>query len=162
MTRPSCGGPLTLFGKFLTCPEHGPVQAAHEIASNALPDILALDRLPSILALPPREYHSEANAVLKLWAACDVVELTLRLAVSLGLADLARGGKLPPELLAELQPRIEEPTLGKWRGMAQAIIKHPSAEGAVFPELRDLAEETLVPLLDGSAPKRTPETSLSA
>jgi WD40 repeat protein len=73
-----------------------------------------------------------------------------------------RDGELPADLLAELQPRIEEPTLGKWRGMAQAIVKRMSIDGAAFPELRDLVEETLVPLLDGSAQKRTPEASLSA
>lgn len=121
-----------------------------------------LSALPSILALPLHEYSVEPNPVLRLWHACDAVELALRFAVTAGLADLARRGPLPAVLLKELRPRIEEPTLGKWRGMAQAMVAALPEQDTALPELRPLVEDVLVPLLDGAAPYRTPETSLSA
>jgi hypothetical protein len=37
-----------------------------------------LSQMPSVLAIPLQEYIDETNPVLKLWHACDVVELTLR------------------------------------------------------------------------------------
>ena len=73
-----------------------------------------ISSFPSILAIPLQEYVEETNPVLKLWHACDVVELTLRLLVIVGLADLKRKGELPRKLIGELRSRIEEPTLGKW------------------------------------------------
>src|SRR5205809_352829 len=60
--------------------------------------------LPSILAIPLAEYAAERDSRLALWHACDVVELTLRLVVFIGLGDLARAGDLPRDLLGELQP----------------------------------------------------------
>jgi hypothetical protein len=118
--------------------------------------------LPSVLALPLREYLSQANPVLKLWAACDAVELTLRLAVSLGLADLARPGicRLPSWPSCSRGSRSR-----RWAGGAawrrRSCGTWPG-DGAAFPELRPLVEEVIAPLLDGSAPRRTPESSLSA
>ena len=38
------------------------------------------DKWPSVLALPLKEYQREQQPFLKLWAMCDFVELTLRLA----------------------------------------------------------------------------------
>ena len=121
-----------------------------------------LSQLPSVLALPLHEYFVESDPVLRLWHACDSVELCLRLVVGLGVADLRRSGELPAGLLTELRPRIEEPTLGKWRGMAQAVVRHSALPGAAFPELRGFVEEVLVPLLDGPGGMRTAETSLSS
>ena len=121
-----------------------------------------LSQLPSVLALPVHEYFVESDPVLRLWHACDSVELCLRLVVGLGVADLRRSGELPAGLLTELRPRIEEPTLGKWRGMAQAVVRHSARPGAAFPELQGFVEEVLVPLLDGPPGIRTAETSLSS
>lgn len=91
---------------------------------TAAPHILPLQYWPSVIALPLRDYLEEREPVLQLWHACDVVELLLRLLVIVGLADLRRHGELPQSLLHELHPRIEEPTLGKWHGMALAIARH--------------------------------------
>lgn len=111
-----------------------------------------LSRWPSILALPLAEYFHQGQPVVKLWHACDVVELTLRLLVALGLADL-RGNtnQIPKRLLGEFRSRIEMPTLGKWQGMAGAVAKRIRARGgtSVVPEMASLVEDVLFPMLDG-------------
>ncbi len=158
MNCPICGQALQAIGKYDICPEHGPVERG-KIDTHVPGE---RSTLPSVLAIPLREYSIEADPVLKLWHACDVVELSLRLAVSLGVAELVRFGGLSDQTLAEFKPRIEEPTLGKWRGMAEAVAQVPPQQGAIFPELRRLIQDTLVPLLDGPTKARTPETSFSA
>ena len=102
-----------------------------------------------MIALPLGEYVVERNPVLKLWHACDVVELLLRMLVTMGFADLRRIGQIPQSLTNELRSRIEEPTLGKWKGMATAIADHVSEINSVIPELPGLIKNTLLPLLDG-------------
>ena len=117
---------------------------------------------PSILALPISEFAEETDPVLRLWYACDVVELLLRFAVMAGLAELKRRGTIPLAIIKELRPRIEEPTLGKWRGMASAVAGPLSKQDSALPELTTLVNEVLVPLLDGPRNERVPETSFSA
>src|SRR5712691_11280111 len=94
------------------------------VQDTSAPHILPLQHWPSVIALPLRDYLEEREPVLQLWHACDVGELLLRLLVIVGLADLRRHGELPQSLLQELRPRIEEPTLGKWKGMAIAVAKY--------------------------------------
>jgi WD40 repeat protein len=124
---------------------------------------LDLEALPSILALPLQEYFDESHPVQKLWRGCDVVELTLRVAVSLAVADLSRHGDLPADLIKELRHRIEEPTLGKWQGMASALVKCLGPQRSVFQGLRPLVENVLIPLLAGpeQTSLKSPENSLS-
>ncbi len=147
--------------------EHHPAPATAagqpKVADPPATDPIAAARewLPTILAVPLGEYVSETNPVLKLWHACDAVELTLRFAVTAGLAEMASRGPLDQGLLAELRPRIEEPTLGKWRGMAHAVVRHLPAERPLLPELRSLVEDVIVALLDGDGERRTAESSLS-
>ena len=135
---------------------------AGQVEGEALVEPSVSTRLPSILALPLRDYFHEHNPVLKLWHACDVVELSLRLVVIVGVAELRRKGGLTAGLVAELRPRIEEPTLGKWRGMAESVARHLDRGDTVLPELSDLVVDTLLPLLDGTASTRSPASSLSA
>lgn len=120
-----------------------------------------LTRLPSIIAIPLQGFISEANPVLRLWHACDTVEMLLRLLVFVGLADIRRRGPLPLNLLGELRSRIEEPTLGKWRGMAEAVAKHIEASDSAVPEMPSLVHE-LASLLDGQAERKTAETSFAS
>jgi hypothetical protein len=54
------------------------------------PNTFSFDRFPSILTLPLKGYIEEPNPALKLWHACDIVEMTLRLLVVLGVADVRR------------------------------------------------------------------------
>ena len=126
---------------------------------------LDLDRLPSIVSHALSEYANEENPVLRLWAACDAVELVLRLLVIVGVSEATReDGRLPVDLGKQMKGRIEEPTLGKWRGMATAIADQVEAGSSVVPELPSLVNDVLVPLLDGPAErsKRIPENSLTA
>src|SRR5207247_10878854 len=96
------------------------------------------------------------------WPARGAAAVTLRLVVFIGLGDLARAGDLPRDLLGELQPRIEEPTLGKWRGMAEAIARQLDIVTAVVPEGKEIVLQRLPMLLNDAAGIETPETSFKA
>ena len=98
----SCGGELTRLRKGWLCEDCGeripPDAFALEPSAEAAdPRVLGeiIDRLPSLLAIPLADYAAEQNPVLKLWYACDVVELMLRFLVMVGVADLRRHGDLP-------------------------------------------------------------------
>jgi WD40 repeat protein len=86
--------------------------------------------LPTLLAIPWSEFIHESHPVLAMWAACDFAEMTLKLCVMAGLAE--HNGKLPESLLHELRDRVDLPTLGKWLGMAQAVVRH-SPIASVLP-----------------------------
>jgi hypothetical protein len=117
---------------------------------------------PTVIALALQEYYEETNPVLKLWHACDVIELMLRLMVIVGLADIKSFRKeLPEALLLELQTRIDQPTLGKWKGMCLAVAKHLPADQSRVLELPETLTKSLIPFLDGAERKRTPETSFA-
>lgn len=119
-----------------------------------------LSVIPCILAIPLHEYIVEKHPVVRLWNVCDAMELTLRFAVMAGLADLTRRGPLPDDLLRQLRDRIEKPSLGKWQGMAEAVVAFLPEE-TVLPELRPLVKNQLKLLLDGEPLPRTASTSLS-
>jgi WD40 repeat protein len=115
--------------------------------------------LPSIIALPLAAFARETHPVLRLWHACDFVELLVKLLVIVGLADHRRSGRLPARLVEEFRPRIEEPTLGKWKLLAQAVAQSPPPDSWV-PELPVFVNEVVVPLLDGPAGSPSHDTSL--
>jgi WD40 repeat protein len=121
-----------------------------------------LAELPSLLALPLHHYKTETSPVLRLWHACDAIELTLRLAVMLGVGEFAAAGPLPDELRVKLKQSIEEPTLGKWKAMALELLRKLPGDGAFCPALLALVEDIVVPLLDGAGDPRTPERSFSS
>ncbi len=109
-----------------------------------------LNALPTVIALPLREYLDETHPVLKLWYACDGVEMLLRLVVMMGLAVLNQRGPLTPELRKRLQEyRLEEPTLGNWRALAEAVVEALGDAPDPVPELPGLVRDTLAPLLLG-------------
>lgn len=117
--------------------------------------------LPSILAMPLQEYRAAKQPVLRLWHACDFIEMLMRLLVFLGLADLGRRGMIPEKLLRQLRPNIEEPTFGKWRVMVGAVAARLKRQETLFQRLPGMVSGCLVPLLDGPA-TRTPDTSFTA
>ncbi len=111
---------------------------------------------PSFIANGIAAYRSEFDPVLKLWNACDTVELLLRFLVFLCLGDLERHRALTVELLRrEIWPRIEEPTLGKWEGMAVALSKAIGhlGEKAIAPEIPNFMER-MRPFLEGPGKQR--------
>ncbi|MFO1419568.1 MAG: NACHT domain-containing protein [Candidatus Competibacteraceae bacterium] len=121
-----------------------------------------LDALPTVIALPLREYRDETNPVLKLWYACDGVEMLLRLVVMMGLGVLSQRGPLTPELRKRLQEyRLEEPTLGNWRALAEAVVEALGDAPDPLPELPGLVRATLAPLLRGPVEKNNRDESNS-
>ena len=117
---------------------------------------VALEDMPSFLAVPIGEYYREEDPVLKLWHACDLFELLLRFAVIVSVADiLHRRGRLPDDLVAIIRPNIEEPTMGMWKNMAQAVARHIEPSKSLMPEMTGLIEEVLVPILEGTERPRS-------
>jgi WD40 repeat protein len=115
-------------------------------------------RLPTLLALPLHEVETEQSPGLALWAICDLVEVTLRLLVMLGVAEqLRQQARLPDALSRELRDHIEWPTLGKWLVMALAVARHTPSTPDL--ELTDTVAST-ERLLGGRS--ATPDTGLLA
>ena len=113
---------------------------------------------PAPVAIPLRDYLAEAHPVAKLWAACDTVEMLLRLLVIARVAERAQEGGLPEALRRRLAEVIETPTLGAWFLMAQALVE-PGAKEPVLPEAKGFIDGPLRDLLYGPSKPGTPETS---
>ena len=117
--------------------------------------------LPVFLAFAVREFQDEPHPTARLWSICDLAELLLRLIVAIKSSELRKAGRLDDAVAKELSGRIEAPTLGKWRGMAEALFK-VKVEAEFSPELRPLLMDRILPLLDGAGKARaTEETSLA-
>ncbi|GAM12039.1 hypothetical protein [Mesobacillus selenatarsenatis] len=102
------------------------------------------ESLPSIIATPLYDYIKDPNPKLKLWDICDFTELLLRFIVIAGLAEVqSKKGELPEKILNEFHSRIEQPTLGKWLGMAGAIVK----DGHVHNALSTIVNQIVVPFI---------------
>jgi hypothetical protein len=119
-----------------------------------------LNTLPTVIALPLREYLDETHPVLKLWYACDGVEMLLRLVVMMGLAVLSQRGPLTPKLRKRLQEyRLEEPTLGNWRALAEAVMEAVGDAPGPLSELPGLVRAALAPLLLGPGESERDESN---
>src|SRR4051812_12599472 len=109
MDCPNGHGPMSRVGRFLVCGECG-----HR-AADAPRDPEGLDRLPSVIAFPPSAHAPEPHPVLRLHRLCDAAELVTRFATLVVLGELRTqlgDAPLPPDVLTELQSRIERPTFG--------------------------------------------------
>jgi tetratricopeptide (TPR) repeat protein len=110
-----------------------------------------LARLPSVLAIPLREYALEHHPVQRLWRLCDSVEILTRFCTIVALGELRRlhgPNPLPDELLLDFRPLIEWPTFGKWRVMLQAAVGClPPERPLVVPQLAQFVQEHLLPKL---------------
>lgn len=102
--------------------------------------------LPSVLAIPLAEHAREGDPLLRLWHMSDVAELTLRVCAALALADWAAAGGLPRALRGEVASRLEQPTLGKWRGLVLALAAR-SPDDTRVPGLAAFAAGPLDQLL---------------
>jgi len=101
--------------------------------------VLDCHSLPSSVAIPVHDYLSEADPFVKLWCLCDVVEITLRLVVAAGVAELRHGGReLPDSLRRELGELVDRPTLGQWRFIAATIATHLPCEADLAQDIISL------------------------
>jgi lipoprotein NlpI/predicted negative regulator of RcsB-dependent stress response len=119
--------------------------------SHSTPSDERLRRLPSLVAIPLRDYLWEAHPVLRLHRLCDAVEILVRFLMIAALGEVRRlsgTGPLPARLLRAFQPNIERPTLGRWRDMLGAAVTELADEkDLVLPELPDFVRRELAPAL---------------
>ena len=121
-----------------------------------------IDSLPHVIAMPLHEYAEEDHPGMKLWAACDAVELLLRFLVTVGVADRHRHGELDDKLLKQLWGKIEMPTLGAWMAMARSLAEAKGKGALIAPEIDDFVMEPLSELLYGPENPGTADTSFLA
>ena len=121
-----------------------------------------IDSFPHVVAIPLQEYVHEDHPGMKLWAACDVVELLLRFLVTVGVADRRRHGELGDKLLKQLWGKIEMPTLGAWFAMARSMAENNSNKDLIVPEIDVYVMGIFSQLLYGSENPGTVETSFLA
>ena len=86
---------------------------------------------------------------MKLWAACDTIELLLKFLVIIGAADRRQHGELDDKLLKELWGKIEMPTLGAGLSMAVSLSQSKSKNDLMIPEIDQYVNATLKTLLYG-------------
>ena len=114
---------------------------------------------PYVVALPLHEYIENQHPSVRLWAACDTVELLLRFLVMTMVADRQRLGELDDKVLKDLWVHIELPTLGAWLVMARSLSQGKMPGDLIVPEAASFIEEHLTPLLYGPSKPGTAETS---
>ena len=115
--------------------------------------------LPQVIAIPLHEYAEEDHPSMKLWAACDAIELLLKFLVIIGAADRRQHGELDDKLLKELWGKIEMPTLGAWLSMAVSLSQSKSKNDLMMPEIDQYVNATLKTLLYGPDNPGTADTS---
>ncbi|MDB9870809.1 tetratricopeptide repeat protein [Alphaproteobacteria bacterium] len=115
--------------------------------------------LPQVIAIPLHEYAEEDHPGMKLWAACDAIELLLKFLVIIGTADRRQYGELDDKLLKELWGKIEMPTLGAWLSIAISLAQTKSKQTLMLPEIDKYVNETLKTLLYGPDNPGTADTS---
>ncbi len=115
--------------------------------------------LPQVIAIPLHEYAEEDHPGMKLWAACDAVELLLKFLVIIGAADRRQHGELDDKLLKELWGKIEMPTLGAWLSMAISLSQSKIKNDLIMPEIDQYVNATLKTLLYGPDNPGTADTS---
>ncbi len=155
MNCPNGHGPLIRGSKYWLCEECQYRILILESGQASRPEKLSplIGLLPSILAIPLRDYTFEIHPVMKLHRLCDALEITVRFLTIVSLAELRRilqGASLPENVLQVLQSRIERPTFAQWRDMLEVLTRSIQHNGdLVVPELPSFALEQLLPLLPG-------------
>ena len=136
--------------------------------TNSLFSDNGLALLPTPLAISLRAYRDEGShqgpqfALLKLWKACEAVELLLRFLVCISIGELHARGRLTGEVVGRLREKIRQPTLGIWRAMLiEDVVPLTSSVDTIFPELPKMAKETLSAFLDGRKKTRDIMSSFS-
>jgi WD40 repeat protein len=146
------------------CNHSVPLPIEHQV--DARPAWLAdLSCLPSVLAIPLREFAEEPHSIVRLHRLCDTVEILTRFCAMTTLGELRqRAGEKPfPEGFAKnLRGKaIMEPTFGKWKNLLIAAVDCLSgSDPLVVPEIVDFVRGSLLPILLGKPPSKLPEHSL--
>ncbi|WP_158601979.1 ATP-binding protein [Pararobbsia silviterrae] len=116
--------------------------------------------LPTPLAIAIAEYEQDDKTeagervhLLKLWRACEAVELTLRVLVVLCIGELVSRNRWTPDVVDMLRDRIDRPTLGLWKSMLLDLIKVLPRDDTVLDELPGLAQD-IAEFFDGTGPAR--------
>lgn len=129
----------------------------------------SLASLPTPLSISFRAYRDEnihqgpQFALIKLWKACEAVELLLRFLACIAIGELYTHGKLTGDVVGRLREKIRQPTLGKWRAMlTDDLMPLISSVDTIFPELPRIAKEILPEFLDGRKKARDIMSSFSA
>jgi tetratricopeptide (TPR) repeat protein len=109
---------------------------------------------PSVVAIPVARALAEVHPVLKLHRLCDAVEIMVRFATVVQLAQFQNAEGQPcfaPKLRALVSSTIERPTLGAWGRILEHLGGELRATGTppVIPALEGYAVE-LLGLLFGS------------
>jgi tetratricopeptide (TPR) repeat protein len=117
-----------------------------------------IDRLPSVLAIPLRDYLREPHPVLRVHRLCDAAEILARFLTIVSLAEVRRllgDDPLPDGLLNRIQPSIERPTFGKWCDMLRVLVSITNrSQTLVVSEIPEFAEHHLIPLLTRGSQRR--------
>ena len=129
----------------------------NNIQKNKL--IKLCELLPKVISSPLNEYISETNPGMKLWFACDTIELLLRFLVILGLNDLKEKNKLNEKILKQFLGKIEMPTLGAWMAMARILSDQKDKSRLLVPEIYEFVNGPLTDLMYGSQKPGSPDTS---
>ena len=137
--------------------EDTPLIADTNKSSSSLSNLIK--DLPQVIAIPLHEYAEEDHPGMKLWAACDAIELLLKFLVIIGAADRRQHGELDDKLLKDLWGKIEMPTLGAWLSMAISLAQNKSKQTLMLPEIDKYVNETLKTLLYGPDNPGTANTS---
>lgn len=155
MYCPSGHGQLLRGTRNWVCEECGhkvPIQPTSPEVSSQLPQIIdALPQLPSLLALPLRDFLEEPHPTQRLHRLCDAGEIVTRFCTVVLLGEVRRrtpNGALPTALLNRIRPHIERPTFGQWRDMLSSFqVSLRNADDLVVPEVQDFVRQHLLPLL---------------
>ena len=99
---------------------------------------------------------------MKLWFACDAIELLIRLIVITEITDLNAKGGIADSQLKQLSGKIEMPTLGAWMAMAKVLAEGSQRTNPLFPEFEEFVNGPLTSLLYGPQNPGTPDTSFLA
>jgi hypothetical protein len=128
-------------------------EESHHSSNEKLSNMI--QTFPSIVSAPLISFLEESNPKLKLWDICDFTELLLRFIVIIGLAEIReKNEQLSEQIIEEIKFRIEQPTLGKWLGMAIAISRYPSVDDGLKGLLNKVK-----PLIEGPANQSSNERS---
>jgi AAA ATPase domain len=101
-----------------------------------------MNRLPTVYAYPLKAYDDEDNKIVKVLRLCEFVEISLRFAVIVALAELDRPPRaiMPPATLKKLHEWLPKPMLGQWARLSADLSECVRSRGAVVGELYDFTE----------------------